>query len=74
MERTDISARKIPTVRQARGNPLLVTLARAAQSVLATGETRYVFATANGYEISDTAPAFGQRHYEFTPTGRYEVA
>lgn len=68
MTRTDISHRSIPTVRQANGNPLLVTIARAAKSATSTGEARYVFCKSDGYAIATEAPT-SQRYYEFDGRG-----
>jgi hypothetical protein len=56
---TDITDRAIPTVRQAKGNAQMVTIARAVESVERTGEDRYVFATYNKWNIGTQAPATG---------------
>ena len=70
--RQDISSRKLPTVRQCNGHPLMVTLVRAAESVARTGEARYVIASHGGYSIEAAAPAVGT-YYEFTKSGRWLV-
>lgn len=72
MMRTDITHRQLPTVRQARGNPQLVTIARAVESVARSGETRYVFATYAKWNIGTEAPITGT-YYEFSPEGRWMV-
>jgi hypothetical protein len=70
--RQDISDRTIPTVRQARRNPLMVTLARARKSAIETGETRYVFATYGAYNISTTDEGAAS-FYEITATTAHLV-
>lgn len=72
MTRTDISHRQIPSVRQARCNPQMVTIARAVESVARTNETRYVFATYGAWNISTEVPPSGS-YYEFSPQGRWMV-
>jgi hypothetical protein len=66
---TDISHRPIPTVRQAAGNPLMVTIARAAKSARTTGQTRFVYAAHGGYQISAERPDAARKYYEFGPQG-----
>jgi hypothetical protein len=66
--RTDVSHRPIPTVRQASGNPQLVTLARAVEAVRRSGEVRYVFPTYGAWNIGTEAPASGA-YYELGPDG-----
>jgi len=72
MTRTDISTRKIPTIRQAAGNAKMVTIARAVASVAETGEPRFVFPTFNKWNIGHEAPPWGG-YYEFSSEGRWEV-
>lgn len=64
MTRTEITHRTIPTVREAAGHPLLVTLARAAK----LDGQRFVFAAQGGYHIDRAAPATGS-FYEFSDDG-----
>ena len=71
-QRTDISHRNVPTVRQAKGNPQLVTIARAAQQVERTGETRYVFATYAKWNLATESPQSGS-YYELAADGRWLV-
>jgi hypothetical protein len=70
--RTDISSRPIPTVRQAKGNAQLVTIARAVESVRRSGEARYVFPTYGRWNIGTEVPASGT-YYEFSTEGSWKV-
>jgi hypothetical protein len=72
MTRTEITSRPIPTVRQAAGNPLLVTLAKAAKAVERSGEILFVFPTYGQWNIGPEAPTTGS-YYEMTPTARFKV-
>jgi hypothetical protein len=69
MQRTDISNRPIPTVRQAAGNPLMVTIARAAKSARSTGQVRYVYAGHGGFRIAEVEPQAPVAHWAFGPNG-----
>lgn len=66
---TEVTSRRIPSVRQAGSHPLLRTLALAAQSVERTHSDRYVFPTYQQWNISETAPESGS-YYHFAADGR----
>lgn len=66
--RTDISHRPFPTRQQAKGNPLLVTLVRAAEVAKRQQMTLFVYPTFNRWNISTEAPACGS-FYELDADG-----
>ena len=73
-ERTDISSRPIPSVRQAGRNPQMASLAKARRNALSDGQVRYVFPTYGTWNIATEAPCkSGLSFYEIHADKAYRV-